>query len=228
MRKYRRTIFPDYRRFSRKRRLNLFCKVLPTAEVRRHPLCVRLVRTWIQKTVLCQAGLRLGPGLTPHRAAPGPNGRGTSYMPCDNPCRWHSPPHVYFNLDRFPKIGNPVIPQDREYVMTLNSPRPVVDASAQRNLFQIRCEAGEGNRFGVQADSITVTLGQRVLREGVLEMWDSVGVYAKQNPDGDLIVEVLVFNPEWDEPLRIASIRSRPEDKSSLTPLVCGLDHSTP
>jgi hypothetical protein len=59
-------------------------------------------------------------------------------------------------------------------------------------------------------------------------MWDSVGVYAKQNPDGVLIVEVLVFNPEWDEPLRIACIRSRPEDKSSLAPLVCGLDHSTP
>ena len=112
--------------------------------------------------------------------------------------------------------------------MPLNSPRPVAHVSSHRNLFQIRCEAGEGNRFGVQTDSITVTLGQRVLREGGLEMWDSVGVYAKQDPEGVLIVEVLVFNPEWDEPLRIACIRSRPEDKSSLTPLVCGLDHSAP
>ena len=91
----------------------------------------------------------------------------------------------------------------------LNSPRPVVDVSAQRNLFQIRCDAGVGNCFGVQTDWITVTLGQRVLREGVLEMRDSVGVYAKQNPECVLIVE-------------------RPEDKSSLTPLVCGLAHSTP
>jgi len=112
--------------------------------------------------------------------------------------------------------------------MAFNSPRPVADVSAQRNPFQIRCDAGEGNRFGVQADSITVTLGPRVLREGILEMWDSVGVYAKQSLDGVLVVEVLVFNPEWDEPLRIACIRFRPEDKSSLTPLVCGLDHSAP
>ena len=133
-----------------------------------------------------------------------------------------------FNLDRFPKIGNPRIPQDREYVMASNSPRAVADVSAPRNLFQIRCEAGEGNRFGVQTDSITVTLGQRVLRDGVLEMWDSIGVYAKQAPEGGLIVEVLVFNPDWDEPLRIASIRSCSDDGSFTSPLVCSLDHATP
>ena len=110
----------------------------------------------------------------------------------------------------------------------MNSAEPSVTALPQANPFKIRCEAGDGNRFGVQTDSITVTVGQRVLKEGASEMWDSVGVYAKQTPEGDLIVEILVFNPDWDEPLRTAWIRSRPADRSCLTPLTCGLEHVTP
>src|SRR5712692_2154345 len=112
--------------------------------------------------------------------------------------------------------------------MLLNSAQPSFATSPNDNPFKIRCKAGDGNRFGVQTDSITVAVGQRVLKESASEMWDSVGVYAKQTPEGDLIVEVLVFNPDWDEPLRIASIRSRPEDASGLTPLACALDHATP
>ncbi len=112
--------------------------------------------------------------------------------------------------------------------MLLTSAQPSVATSPNDNPFKIRCKAGDGNRFGVQTDSITVAVGQRVLKEGASEMWDSVGVYAKQTPEGDLIVEVLVFNPDWDEPLRIACIRSRPADRSCLTPLLCGLEHVTP
>lgn len=112
--------------------------------------------------------------------------------------------------------------------MPLNSAQPSALASHQDNPFKIRCEAGDGNRFGVQTDSITVTVGQRVLKDGASEIWDSIGVYAKQAPDGDLIIEVLVFNPDWDEPLRIACIRSRPADRSCLTPLACALEHVTP
>jgi hypothetical protein len=112
--------------------------------------------------------------------------------------------------------------------MPLTSPRPAASVSPVDNSFGIRCEAGDGNRFAVHTDSIAVTVGQRVLRDGVLEIWESVGVYAKQNAEGDLVVEVLVFNPDWDEPVRIACIRSRPEDSSCVTPLACGLDHATP
>ena len=110
--------------------------------------------------------------------------------------------------------------------MPLNSSLPAPDVASD-NPFGVRCEA-VANRFAVQTDSITVTVSQRVLRDGVLELWESVGVYAKQNAEGDLVVEVLVFNPDWDEPLRIACIRSRPKDTSCLTPLACALDHATP
>jgi hypothetical protein len=113
------------------------------------------------------------------------------------------------------------------FYMPLNAAQPSLGTSPQDNPFKIRDEVGDGNRFGVQADSIIATVGQRVLKEGASGMWDSIGVFAKQTAEGDLIVEVLVFNPDWDEPLRIACIRSRPADRSCLTPLACSLEHVT-
>jgi hypothetical protein len=112
--------------------------------------------------------------------------------------------------------------------MSLNNPSSPARSSADRKPFRIGCEAGDSNRFHVQTDSVSVTVSQRVLREGVLEMWDSVSVHAKQDIEGVLVVEVLVFNPDWDEPLRIASIRSRPQDETCLTALGCCFDHVVP
>jgi hypothetical protein len=100
------------------------------------------------------------------------------------------------------------------------------DGAAIGERFRIRCDAGSDNRFRLKADTVCVTLGQRVLRQGVAEMWDSVSIHANEDADGNLTVEVLVFNPDWDEPLRIARIQSRPHDKSCLTPLGCSLDHA--
>jgi hypothetical protein len=88
--------------------------------------------------------------------------------------------------------------------------------SGSSERFRVRCEAGDDNRFNVTTESLTVTVGQRVPREGAREIWDSVSIYAKEDQDGNLVVEVLVFNPDWDEPLRIASIRSRPQDATCL------------
>ena len=108
--------------------------------------------------------------------------------------------------------------------MSLNNPSSAARSSPDRKPFRIGCEAGDSNRFHVQTDSVSVTVGQRVLREGVLEMWDSVSVHAKRDIQGVLVVEVLVFNPEWDEPVRIASISSRPQDETCLTALGCCFD----
>jgi hypothetical protein len=59
-------------------------------------------------------------------------------------------------------------------------------------------------------------------------MWDSVSVYAQEDQDGTLIVRVMVFNPDWDEPLQIACIRSRPGEASTDgAALECNLDHVT-
>jgi hypothetical protein len=114
-------------------------------------------------------------------------------------------------------------------VIVVDTKAPLVDArnSGSSERFRVRCEAGDDNRSRVKTGSLTVTVGQRVLGEGALEMWDSVSIYAKEDQDGNLVVEVLVFNPDWDEPIRIASIRSRPQDATCLTAVGCCLDHVT-
>jgi hypothetical protein len=43
-------------------------------------------------------------------------------------------------------------------------------------------------------------------------MWDSVAIESTVQQDGTLVLRVIVFNPDWDEPLQIASIRSRTQD----------------
>ncbi len=97
--------------------------------------------------------------------------------------------------------------------------------SSQDKPFHVRCVAGQENGFDVGADSLTLTVGQRIRRDGVEQVWHSAGVYAQEEEDGTLVVRVLVFNPDWDEPLQIACIRSRPGDVTSLTALGCNLDH---
>ena len=94
--------------------------------------------------------------------------------------------------------------------------------------FEVHCRAGDAGELCVGAESVSVRVGQRLRREGGQEIWHSVGVYAKEEDDGTLVVQVLVFNPDWDEALQIASIKSRPRDGGFDTPLGCNLDHVTP
>ena len=94
--------------------------------------------------------------------------------------------------------------------------------------FEVECSAGSAGELCVGTDSISVKVGQRVRMEGGQEIWHSVGVYAKEEEDGTLVVQVLVFNPDWDEALQIASIKSRPHDGGRDTALACNLDHVTP
>ena len=94
--------------------------------------------------------------------------------------------------------------------------------------FEVHCRAGDAGELCVGAESVSVKVGRRLRREGGQEIWHSVGVYAKEEEDGTLVVQVLVFNPDWDEALQIASIKSRPRDGGFDTPLGCNLDHVTP
>jgi len=97
-----------------------------------------------------------------------------------------------------------------------------------RRKFEVRCNAADAGELFVGTDSVSVQVGQRIRRDGVEEIWHSVGVYAKEDEDGTLVIRVLVFNPDWDEPLQIASIRSRPQDGDCDTALGYNLDHVTP
>ena len=110
----------------------------------------------------------------------------------------------------------------------MDNDSPITTGKSTRDSgFRIRCNAGANNAFGVSAEKLIVTVGQEVLREGIVQVWDSVSLQADADREGNLTVQVLVFNPDWDEPLRIAQIHSRPNDKSCLVQLGCNLDHVT-
>ncbi len=106
----------------------------------------------------------------------------------------------------------------------MNRDVSVIAANGQFK-FGIRCDAGDAGQFRVGSESLSVHIAQRVRRNGTEEKWDSVGVYTQEEDAGTLVVRVVVFNPDWDEPLQIACIRSRPGDTAGLTPLGCNLDH---
>lgn len=94
--------------------------------------------------------------------------------------------------------------------------------------FEVECRAGSSGELCVGAESVSVKVGQRVRRDGTEEIWHSVGVYTKEEEDGTLVIQVLVFNPDWEEALQIASIKSRPCDARCEAAVGCNLDHVTP
>jgi hypothetical protein len=97
--------------------------------------------------------------------------------------------------------------------------------SAQVEHFQAKCSA-DGTEFLCTATKqLSVSIGQRIRRQGVEEMWHGVVIHCRVEDDGTLLVRVLVFNPDWDEALQIACLRSRPSDLASLTPMGCNLNH---
>jgi len=97
--------------------------------------------------------------------------------------------------------------------------------AANQSGFLVECDAGRAGRFRATADSFWINVGQRVQRHGAQEMWESIAVEGEQEQDGTLLVRVVVFSPDWDEPLQIASLRSRPHDPDSLSALGCNLNH---
>jgi len=103
--------------------------------------------------------------------------------------------------------------------------KPQISLEPGSSGFRVSCDAGNTGKFQAETNSLWVRVAQRISRRGTEEMWDSVAIESTAKPDGTLVLRVIVFNPDWDEPLQIASIRSRPRDLDSLTPLGCNLDH---
>jgi hypothetical protein len=104
----------------------------------------------------------------------------------------------------------------------------LVEQSAKQpcGKFEVRCHAGNAGHLEVASDSVSVRIGQRICREGKQELWGSLLVECKEQGDGSLAVEVVVFHPDWDEPVRVASLQSRP---CGLSPgeaaFRCDLEH---
>ncbi|MCI0724756.1 MAG: hypothetical protein L0338_38205 [Acidobacteria bacterium] len=78
--------------------------------------------------------------------------------------------------------------------------------------FRIECDAGESGRLCSFAKRASITVGQRILRDGAEEMWGSLVVLCHEEDDGALVIRVVLCHPDWDEPREIAVIRSSQKD----------------
>jgi hypothetical protein len=91
--------------------------------------------------------------------------------------------------------------------------------------FEVRCQPYVRPYSLVSACGFSISVGQRILRDGMERTWDSIMVCCAEEGDGTLTVRVLVTNPDWEDLMQVAEIRSRPNDAGSLTALGCNLDH---
>jgi hypothetical protein len=90
--------------------------------------------------------------------------------------------------------------------------------------FVTRCEARMNDAL-FPSNGLFVAVGQLIRQNGLQKIWDSLLLRCEEESDGTLAIRVMISNPDWDQPLQIACIRSRPHDPESLTPLACNLDH---
>jgi len=90
--------------------------------------------------------------------------------------------------------------------------------------FQVNCDAGDHGQLRVASESVVVNVGQTIVRNGRTEIWDSVIIKASEEPDGSCTVHVLLCNPDWEEPMQLACLRSYPHTSCpSQVPLFCHL-----
>jgi hypothetical protein len=94
--------------------------------------------------------------------------------------------------------------------------------------FRVSLQAGKVGSCELNPNVLEVQLAQNVLRSNLQQMWNSLSIFCEEEPSGALVVRVMVFNPDWEEGLQIAELRSWPRDGSNLTPLGCNLDHIGP
>ena len=76
--------------------------------------------------------------------------------------------------------------------------------------FEIHCNAGNAGELRLGTESISIKVGQRILRDGAEEMWDSVMIHGEEAEDGAFEIRVMVFHPDWEEGRQIAFVRSQP------------------
>jgi hypothetical protein len=104
------------------------------------------------------------------------------------------------------------------YNKTVEEPKLTPSARQDCRKFEVRCHAGNAGHLEVASEAVSVRVGQRIGREGKEELWGSLLVECKEQDDGSLTVEVVVCHPDWDEPLRIASIQSNPSRRNGAEP----------
>jgi len=113
--------------------------------------------------------------------------------------------------------------------MTLQSQQITNSSLVQRQhagSFHVECNAGEKGCLRTTTDSLSIDAGQQIRRGEDVETWNSVSIYSKHETDGSLSLRIIIFHPDWEEPIQIACLRSRPQDASDeASSLQCDLEH---
>jgi len=92
-------------------------------------------------------------------------------------------------------------------------------------IFEVHCDAGEAGELRIPTDSsLSVRIGQLVLRDHGDEMWHSVIVRCEQAGDGLLTIKVILCHFDWEEVRQIALVQSRLNWKTSTEALTVNLE----
>jgi len=111
------------------------------------------------------------------------------------------------------------------YLSRIGEPKLNTSKSQDNQKFKVRCHSGNSVHHELASDSVLLQIEQRIRREGREEMWVSLQVKCDENEDGTLAVQVVLCNPDWDEPVRIASIQSNPKNGTAADPVLkCDLE----
>lgn len=96
-----------------------------------------------------------------------------------------------------------------------------------QRLFHVECDAGQRGCLRATTDTLSIDAGQQIRRGEDVETWNAVSIYSKQETDGSLSLRIIVFHPDWEEPIQIACLRSCPQQASSdqASSLECDLEH---
>ncbi len=130
---------------------------------------------------------------------------------------------------------NPKTPTLRASAGPLPAPKPSERARSSRGAcrnaviqsgksFEVRCRPEQRRNTLLSDFDLSISVGQLVRGEGAERMWDSVIIRCGEEKDGTLAVRVFVSNPDWEELLQVACLRSKPCDPASFTTLVASLD----
>jgi hypothetical protein len=90
--------------------------------------------------------------------------------------------------------------------------------------YEVRCIAKPHGELHVKTESVSVSISQAILRNGVEEMWNSILIICEQDENGTINAKVIISHPDWDQSLQIAAIKSSVNgENNSHSGLECDL-----
>lgn len=84
--------------------------------------------------------------------------------------------------------------------------------------FEVHCDASDAGGLHAKTNSVSIRVGQRLGRNGIGEIWDSIMILCQETEHGSLSAKVIVCHPDWDQYLQIAHVQSRATGLNSSTP----------